>query len=167
MQRLEVSCAVRHIYIYMSLGARGLTLVQRGADVPPQAFDNEGEGSVCVLLITEMRCHKRTLWIRCVFLWSHIFVRSHTVNPVSLVAWWHQPVCEGRIVLQIQWQVWWSLLLFVIVFSLKCSILHISSFFPYTQFANYCNLLCWRQLNKPFDLFPQRLWRRSCEIVCW
>ena len=24
MQRLEVSCAVRHIYIYMSLGAKGL-----------------------------------------------------------------------------------------------------------------------------------------------
>ena len=27
MQRLEVSCAVRHIYIYMSLGAKGLFLV--------------------------------------------------------------------------------------------------------------------------------------------
>ena len=25
MQRLEVSCAVRHIYIYMLLGAEGLT----------------------------------------------------------------------------------------------------------------------------------------------
>ena len=24
MQRLEVGCAVRHIYIYMSLGAKGL-----------------------------------------------------------------------------------------------------------------------------------------------
>jgi len=24
MQRLEVSCAVRHIYIYMSLGVKGL-----------------------------------------------------------------------------------------------------------------------------------------------
>ena len=26
MRRLEVSCAVRHIYIYMSLGAKGLTV---------------------------------------------------------------------------------------------------------------------------------------------
>ena len=30
MQRLEVSCAVRHIYIYMSLGAKGLSTKSLG-----------------------------------------------------------------------------------------------------------------------------------------
>ena len=29
MQRLEVSCAVRHIYVYMSLGAKGLKMLIR------------------------------------------------------------------------------------------------------------------------------------------
>jgi hypothetical protein len=88
----------------------------------------------------------------CTCLRLQFFVWSHIANPVRLVAWRHQAVCEEWLLLRI-WQVRYTRPLLATVVSLQCLILH----FFYKQFTSYLNLICWQKLNKLFCWFSQRV----------